>query len=172
MNTREKIIVQGDHLVRTRGINAFSFSDISKELGIKNSSVHYYFPTKSALVLAILEKHEAILNKFISRVEDKNAQKKLDQFMAVYSRARVGGRISILGALFSDFLTFGEDVQTSLQKLTDDTLQWLIQTLEQGKMEGIFHHTNTHREKAIEIISQILGMEQLARVNVKIKCAE
>ena len=46
MNTREKIILLGDNLIRKKVIMPFSFGDISKELGIKNASIHYHFTTK------------------------------------------------------------------------------------------------------------------------------
>src|SRR5699024_11730842 len=41
--------------ITTRGTNAFSYKDISKEIGIKTSSIHYYFPTKNDLIVAVLE---------------------------------------------------------------------------------------------------------------------
>ncbi len=168
MHTKDKIVLIGDSLVRTRGINAFSFSDISKELGIKNASVHYYFPTKTALVLAILEKHARLLEKFTNRVAEMDAARKLSSFLAVYARARVGGKISILGALSSDVLTFDEEVKLALRTLTEATLRWLSETLAAGRSVGAWDHRQDDRSRAIEMISQILGAEQLARININI----
>jgi TetR/AcrR family transcriptional repressor of nem operon len=165
MHTKDKIVLIGDRLVRTRGINAFSFSDISKELGIKNSSVHYYFPTKTSLVLAILEKHARLLDKFKARVADMDPGRKISSFLAVYSRARIGGRISILGALSSDVLTFEEEVKQALRLLTEETLAWLSETLVQ---EQGFGACTDGRSRAVEMISQILGSEQLARININL----
>lgn len=168
MHTKDKIVLIGDSLVRTRGINAFSFTDISKELGIKNASVHYYFPTKTALVLAILGKHARLLDKFTERVAEMEPERKVATFLAVYARARVGGRISILGALSSDVLTFDEDVQLALRQLTENTLSWLSETLAASRKIGAGSPAVDERAKAIEMISQILGAEQLARINIKI----
>jgi TetR/AcrR family transcriptional repressor of nem operon len=53
--TREKILELGEDLLLTKGYNAFSYQDISKELGIKNAAVHYYFPAKENLVTSIVK---------------------------------------------------------------------------------------------------------------------
>ncbi|HEU4554463.1 MAG TPA: TetR/AcrR family transcriptional regulator, partial [Chitinophaga sp.] len=55
-NTREKIIELADHLIRTKGFNAFSYADISAPLAIKNAAVHYHFPTKADLGISVIER--------------------------------------------------------------------------------------------------------------------
>ena len=55
METKEKIVTEAITFIMTRGTNAFSYKDISKEIGIKTSSIHYYFPTKNDLIVAVLE---------------------------------------------------------------------------------------------------------------------
>lgn len=167
MNTRDKIILLGDNLIRKRGYNAFSFSDISKELSIKNASIHYYFPTKTALVIAIIQKHLILLEKFKENVSDINPIQKIIKFLSVYSITKSEGRISILGSLSNDYFTFTPEVQTELKILTNNTLNWLTETLKEGKKEGIFHYTIEDRKKALIIITNILGAEQLSRVTDK-----
>ncbi len=44
--TRERILELGENFIRTKGYNAFSYQDISSELGVKNAAIHYYFPSK------------------------------------------------------------------------------------------------------------------------------
>ncbi|UBM59665.1 TetR/AcrR family transcriptional regulator [Marinilongibacter aquaticus] len=164
MNTREKIIVSGDNLIRKRGFNAFSFSDISKELEIKNASIHYHFPSKTSLLMAIIQKHLLLLEKFKRHVADENSTSKMVKFLSVYALAKSGGRISILGSLANDYLTFGLEVQTELKLLTDNTLNWLIGTLKEGKKEGLFQYKLDDRTQALTIITKILGAEQLSRI--------
>ncbi|MEL7005841.1 MAG: helix-turn-helix domain-containing protein, partial [Bacteroidota bacterium] len=47
-----------------RGYNAFSFSDISKPLGIKNAAIHYYYPTKEKLGIDILRKEQELFKNW------------------------------------------------------------------------------------------------------------
>lgn len=164
MNTREKIILLGDNLIRTRGYNAFSFSDISKEMGIKNASIHYHFPTKVNLVISIIQKHLILLEKFKRNVEKENPVQKIIKFLSVYAVAKSEGRISILGALSNDYFSFEPEVQNELKILTDNTLNWLTDTLKSGKSEGFFKYNIDNRTKALMIITNILGAEHLSRI--------
>lgn len=164
MNTRDKIIQLGDNLIRERGYNAFSFSDISKELSIKNASIHYYFPTKSALVISIIRKHIIQLEKFKTNIIQEEPVEKITKFLTVYSFARRGGKISILGALSHDYNSFSEEVQSELKILTDDTITWLTETLNLGKTRGDFGFKEDTRVKAMLLITNILGAEQLSRI--------
>ena len=58
-NTREKIVDHAFQLMLQRGVNGFSYRDISKPLGVKNAAIHYHFPSKMDLVLEMIrENHE------------------------------------------------------------------------------------------------------------------
>ena len=167
MNTRDRIIQVGDELIRKRGYNAFSFSDISKELKIKNASIHYHFSTKSLLVISIIQKHELILEKFKKAVYNLDPIEKITRFLSVYSTGRANNKISILGALTSDYYTFEAPVQTELKILMENTLNWLTETIKEGHKFGMFQYQMDHRTKSLMIITNILGAEQLARITFK-----
>ena len=57
-NTREQIINKAAQLMLQRGLNGFSYRDISEPLGVKNAAIHYHFPSKADLVLALIAKQE------------------------------------------------------------------------------------------------------------------
>ncbi|QDH77878.1 TetR/AcrR family transcriptional regulator [Echinicola soli] len=164
MNTKERIIQLADELIRTKGCNAFSFGDISKALHIKNASIHYHFATKTALIIAVIQKHSRLLLKFKRRVAEEDPLEKVRLFLTTYTTARSDGKISILGALASDYLTLDEAIQLELKVLTDGTLQWLMETLKEGKEQGAFNYTSDPKSKAQMVITSILGAEQLSRV--------
>ncbi|WP_186754237.1 TetR/AcrR family transcriptional regulator [Echinicola salinicaeni] len=165
MNTKEKIVQLADAFIRTKGCNAFSFGDISKALNIKNASIHYHFATKSALIIAVIQKHRDLLTKFKKRVEDEDPLDKIKLFLNTYSMARSEGKISILGALAGDYFTFDEHTQLELKVLTDSTLLWLVETLKAGKDQGAFYYTTEDKTKAQMVVTSILGAEQLSRIS-------
>ena len=167
MNTRDKIIQLADTFIRQRGYNAFSFGDISKSLQIKNASIHYHFSTKSILVISVIQKHQLILEKFKTSVSTSTSEEKLNKFLSVYQAGRTFNKISILGALTHDYNTFDHAVQTSLRILMDNTVNWLTETLKEGWTDGVFQYTMDHRTKAVMIITNILGAEQLARITFR-----
>ncbi len=44
-------------LLADRGFSAFSYADIAEAVQIRKASIHHHFPTKAALVVAVLERH-------------------------------------------------------------------------------------------------------------------
>lgn len=52
---QEKILNTAESLIQRLGYNAFSYKDIAQTVGIKTSSIHYYYPTKEDLAIAVIE---------------------------------------------------------------------------------------------------------------------
>ena len=55
--TAHKVLDVAEELIQKRGFNAFSFKDLQERVGIKTSSIHYYFPTKQELASALIERY-------------------------------------------------------------------------------------------------------------------
>ena len=55
-NTRDEILKVASHLLQTRGFSAFSYAHIAETLNVKPAAIHYHFPTKTDLGLALIEK--------------------------------------------------------------------------------------------------------------------
>lgn len=58
-DTVETLLDAGEKGLRARGYHAVSFRDLAEELGIKSSSVHYYFRQKEDLGLALVKRYTA-----------------------------------------------------------------------------------------------------------------
>lgn len=56
---REKILDVAERLIRVAGYNGFSTRDIADAVGIKAASVHYHFPAKSDIGIAVTERYTA-----------------------------------------------------------------------------------------------------------------
>ena len=83
---------------------------------------------KTTLVIAIIQKHHMLLEKFKRRIANENPLQK-NTILSVYAVAKSEGRISILGALSNDYYSFEPEVQAELKILTDNTLNFGLQTL-------------------------------------------
>ncbi len=53
--TRELLLAHAEKLIRTRGCNGFSYRDLAEHVGVKTSSIHYYFPGKDDLLYEAVE---------------------------------------------------------------------------------------------------------------------
>jgi len=55
-DTKNKIMDLAENLLLSRGYNGFSYKDISLALGIKNATVHYHYPAKKDLGVAVIRR--------------------------------------------------------------------------------------------------------------------
>ncbi|WP_250630163.1 TetR/AcrR family transcriptional regulator [Rhodoflexus caldus] len=164
MNTRELIVQTADGFIRDKGFNAFSYKDISAVIGIKTSSIHYYFPTKTLLAVAVVQEHMRRLEQLIHQLAGKPALEQLDAFTKVYKWYQSAGQVCVIGSLATDLHTVEEPVKVALQQLTDRTLNWLTEVLAQGRENGEIVFDMPPRSKALLIITNLLAALQLVRL--------
>jgi TetR/AcrR family transcriptional regulator, transcriptional repressor for nem operon len=168
--TREKIMELGENLIRTKGYNAFSYQDISTELGIKNAAVHYYFPSKENLGTSIvktnIQRFEEMINNLHSRGFDERRQ--LDTFIKIYIKSHREQKLCLIGSLGPDFNTLSESTKVELIAMTELILNWLTDILTTGREKKMFNFTDIPRNKAAVIFSGLVASLQLSRIVVKL----
>jgi TetR/AcrR family transcriptional repressor of nem operon len=164
--TREKIIELGENLIRSKGYNAFSYQDISTELGIKNAAIHYYFPTKENLGTSIvktnIQRFEEMVENMHSRGFDEWQQ--LETFIKIYIKSHREQKLCIVGSLGPDFNTLNESTKTELKRMTSIILKWLTDILNTGKEKNLFVFKDEPQNKAIVIFSSLVASLQLSRI--------
>ncbi|SMD34841.1 transcriptional regulator, TetR family [Reichenbachiella faecimaris] len=164
LSTREQILDLGEALIRTRGYHGFSYKDISQNLNIKNAAVHYHFPTKENLGLAIIQRS-------IDLFEDKeeawallSKKEQLLDFINIYQKSKDKKWSCLMGALSSSSDSLPEAMQSKLGDLATYILDRLTLTLKQGLQIGEFNFPEEPRAKAQLIISSLLSSLLLDRV--------
>lgn len=164
ISTRDQIIQLTDSLVRDQGYNAFSFYDIAQKLKIKNASIHYYFPSKTDLGIALLETHTERLFKLQASVVGKDSLTKIKAFLSIYNTIHNEGRVCIVGSLATDLKTVEPKLARALKAFANEILQWVTDILREGKENKSFMFIETPRTKALMIITNMLAAVQLTRL--------
>ncbi len=164
MSTKQIIIETADHLIRSNGFNAFSFSDISDKIGIKTSSIHYHFPSKSDLGVATIKEHIRRFEALQAELKNKSPLIKLKGFLAIYSQVKSENKVCLVGSLATDLNTVDEPIKKELKIFAALVLDWMTQVLAEGKKQKIFEFTSTPRTKALMVITNILAIIQLSRL--------
>jgi AcrR family transcriptional regulator len=168
--TREKIMELGENLIRSKGYNAFSYQDISSELGIRNAAVHYYFPSKENLGTSIvknnIQRFEEMVENMHSRGFDEWHQ--LETFIKIYIKSHREQRLCIIGSLGPDFNTLSETTKVELKRMTEIVLKWLTDLLIVGREKKIFVFKEDPYNKSLVILSCLIASLQLARILNKI----
>lgn len=164
MSKREEIIQLADTLIREKSYNAFSFYEISDKVGIKTASIHYHFPAKSDLGIAVVDLHINNLKGLIENLKGKSSTEKLDKFFSIYSNIQKENNVCLVGSLATDFNTLESKLQDKLKEFSALMLEWVSHFLEEGKEKNVFQFESLPRTKALMIITNMLASVQLSRL--------
>ncbi|UGA37463.1 TetR/AcrR family transcriptional regulator [Chromobacterium haemolyticum] len=106
-DTRKRILDIAEQLLLSRGFNAFSYQHISSELGVRNAAIHYHFPKKSDLGVALIQRYRRRFQRFIDQQQaelDPRAQ--LEAYFGLSDSYYLQHRqICPSGILSTEFLT-------------------------------------------------------------------
>ncbi|KAA3646285.1 MAG: TetR/AcrR family transcriptional regulator [Chloroflexi bacterium] len=165
--TRLKIMELAQDLLRDKGYNGFSYKHIAEELDVKNAAIHYHFPSKEDLGVAVIARERRRFKKWIARqsIRELDVWGRLDWFMSIYEHYSNGGtRVCYLGVLESSFDAIPPELQNEARALNTEMLDWLTELLEEGRQQGEFQFESDAASKAVLVISVAQGSLQIARV--------
>lgn len=165
-NSKRTILNLAESMLQDKGFNGFSYAHIASELGVKNAAIHYHFPTKEDLGMAVIQRYRERFKLWInnSRVKDLSHEEKLDWFFSIYTTMRADkGKVCLVGSMEAEFNSIPEGLQGEVQALHKEMLAWLQAALAEGKDAGIFHFNGEPVNKAALIMSTLQGGLQMAR---------
>ena len=119
-------------MVRSGGYNGFSFREIAAEIGIKSSSVHYYFPTKEALALEVARSYT---NDFFGALGEPDlaegsASDRIRHYCDVFQSAfETSGRACLCGMLSNEVALLPEALRQEVVGFVDANINWLEKAL-------------------------------------------
>ena len=123
---KAEILAHSRDLLRKRGFNAFSHRELAALVGVKSSSVHYHFPTKEAIGLALIEEYRSEVMSGLRALEGRPAEQRLDGFIDMFVQTAASGEEWCLaGMLASDFMTLGNALQEEVRAFFDVVEHWL-----------------------------------------------
>jgi len=161
---RDEILDVAEGLIRTSGFNGFSTRDVADAVGIKAASVHYHFPTKADIGVAVTERYT---DRFIEALGDpdrfEDARSALTLYVDSFRRALVRDRklclCAVLGAEIGGLPTeVGEHTRIFFER----NIEWLGRALvaSSGVSPARAKADATHILAALEgalIVSMSLG---------------
>lgn len=167
-NTREQIIDTAFQLLLQRGMNGFSYRDISEPLGVKNAAIHYHFPSKMHLVKALIEESQQRLRRKTSEFMAYGgpARPQLESmFQLTMKQWEEKQPVCMVGALCVDYEELASGTKSALDRFIQDTVEWFTKVLETGREQGEFHFNGSAFSKAVSILAMVQGARQLARIH-------
>src|ERR1700748_1574410 len=115
----ERILDAANALLVDRGYSAFSYADIAETVKIRKASIHYHFPTKAGLVVAVLRRHRARIVEGMKALDEQieNPLTRIKNYYKYWEGCIDGGSLTFcIGALLgAEIPSLPEEVQDEVR---------------------------------------------------------
>jgi TetR/AcrR family transcriptional repressor of nem operon len=164
-DTASRILDIAEHLVQTRGFNAFSYADIAAALNITKASLHYHFPTKAKLGERLVERYQTGFLAGLARIDETptDAGAKLQAYVQIYTDVLDNDRMCLCGMLAADHATLPETIKDRVRQFFEANEAWLTQLLQRGRTKKSLTFQGSPVENARYLVSSLEGAMLLAR---------
>lgn len=131
MSSATKILDIAEKRMRLAGYNAVSYRDIASEMGIKSASLHYHFPKKEDLGIALVKRYAANFAKSLyhSTIMTETPAQNLAVFVNLYRTALEDHQLvclcAVLGAEAPGLPTL---VTNEVRTFFEENILWLTDT--------------------------------------------
>lgn len=153
-------------MVQTRGYNAFSYADISAQVGIRKASIHYHFPSKKDLGRELVARYRAAFRDKLDLIdiETDDSRRRLKSYAQLYLDAlRDDDRMCLCGMLASDITTLPEEVRREVVNFFADNEAWLTRVLDEGRQAQVLSFRGPAKSEAQFFLSGLQGGMLVAR---------
>jgi TetR/AcrR family transcriptional regulator, transcriptional repressor for nem operon len=165
-DTGEEILNAAEDLLQRRGYNAFSYHHIAVQLGVRNAAIHYHFPAKEDLGVALVKRYQERFRAWSDKANGTAcAWMRLQAYFQTYlDFLQADCKCCPGGVLGTEFHAIPETMREHARALARDIHDWLIRTLEAGREQKVLTFAGRAEDKAVEIGAALQGGLQIARL--------
>lgn len=168
-NTRQRILDTAQDLLRERGANGISYTDISDLVKIRKASIHHHFPTKQDLIKEIVHSHGEDFFERLAAASDGNSgvdalSSYLDLFRESFGEGR-GRFICLFGMLGAEINSLDRSIAAEVKGFYARNLAELTKIIEKGANDNTIRSFDSPRDLARVIFSTVEGAMIIARAD-------
>lgn len=173
-DTREHLLVTGEHLCMQRGFTGMGLSELLKTAGVPKGSFYHYFRSKEAFGVAMLERHFAGYHQRLAVHFDTGPGNYRDRILAYYQETlnqfRQQGIISgcLTVKLSAEVCDLSEDMRTAMDQGAGKIMAILAQALEKGRDRHCLTFVGEPLQQAQILYALWLGANLQAKIS---RCA-
>ena len=164
-STSTRILDTAEALLQVRGYNGFSYADVSTELGITKAALHYHFPGKADLGLALITRYADRFSESLASIDraDTPPKDRLAEYARLYDQVLRQSKMCLCGMLAAEYQTLPAPMRAAVAGFFDANESWLEKVLEDGRQDASLRFAGTPRETARTIIACLEGAMLVAR---------
>lgn len=163
--TRAALLDSAQDLIQRVGVNAMSYNDLSRVVGIRKASIHHHFPRKEDLIEALLVRcGEDYAGKYQSVVTSPGSiWEKLQAVVDIFDNSLMAGKICTVGMLSVESPTLTEKLRHTLERTLTSSVEKIEDIFVQGVADQTFPGLLNTREAANAFHDFLLGSQIVAR---------
>ncbi|MEV0724209.1 TetR/AcrR family transcriptional regulator [Micromonospora purpureochromogenes] len=172
-DARNKLLDAAATLIEQRGYAALGVAEICTTAGVPKGSFYYFFESKQALALAVIDEHWATQRRQWEELLGSGhdpLRRLRDLFEATEEVQRVGqqqvGLVAgcLFGNLALELSNQAEEIRRRLQEIFEAQIDLIEQVVLEAKKQGQAGPSVETREAARSIVAQIEGRVLLAKL--------
>lgn len=165
--TASKLAGEAAQLIMRVGYNGFSYADLSQRFGIRKASIHYHFPSKADLVVAVVEHARSGIRDQIASLEHGSpvALDQLRLYTGYWERCikDQSAPFCLAAVLAAELPSLPEEVAASVRGHFVDLGRWLQKLLELGVEQGTVRLEASPDSEAQTFMAGVYGAMLAAR---------
>lgn len=166
-NTAQRLLEAARLLIVMRGYNGFSYADLAGIIGIRKASIHFHFPAKADLVVAVVEQARGFFRGQIAAMGSgtPDAEALLQGYVEHWRRCIDDNNepFCLAAILAAELPSLPDPVADAVRGHFDDLTEWLSLVLARGQEQGVFALDRPARTTADAFLAAIYGAMLSAR---------
>ncbi|SDF99838.1 TetR/AcrR family transcriptional regulator [Terriglobus roseus] len=167
--TADRILSTARELMTERGYSAFSYADIADAIGITKASIHFHYPTKAVLAIAVLRAHRQGLAKAMEMLDTKFSDPalRLQSYVKYWEGCIRDGSIPfcVAALLAAELPSLPDEVQAEVRLHFQDLSAWIQRTMAAGAQQGTIRLESSAESEAQLFMAAVHGAMLSARVS-------
>ncbi|MDO7896608.1 TetR/AcrR family transcriptional regulator [Pseudomonas citrulli] len=166
-NAREAILAAAKSAAQLHGYSGINFRSIADEVGIKNASIYYHFPSKAGLGAAVAQRYWQDVSRALDAIRADNAdpQRCLQRYPSIFRTSlQNGNRLCLSSFMAAEYQDLPEEVMREVKAFADVNVAWLAQVLADAGVGG----SQACERRALAIYTAVAGAQLIARTRMDI----
>lgn len=131
-NAREAILTAARSAAQLHGYSGINFRSIANEIGIKNASIYYHFPSKAALGAAVARRYWQDTSTALAEIRADNPDpwQRLRAYPSIFRKSlENANRLCLSSFMAAEYEDLPEEVLAEVRAFADVNVAWLTEAL-------------------------------------------
>ncbi|WP_150523433.1 TetR/AcrR family transcriptional regulator [Roseibium sediminis] len=167
-DTKTELMDVADYLVRHKGADGFSYSDLSSVVGIRKASIHHHFPTKADLLTAIMQRYDSRVMEDLEAfsAQSRTVSEKLRRFVSFYRDALNGGDTLCMCVAYTvTHSELAEPTQAAIHTFRSRVAQWLKTRFDEARQSKEVKDLQDPGAEAAALLALVEGAQIATRIS-------